>query len=214
VEGGFDYMPLIVKGFKDWRVPLLWKDGVWQNQQSHGGDGYQVEPDGAETYRFTFAYPIRKGQQQNFLVTRAGCTTGIATLREVNGRLMIESAGAGEFTLKAPVLFGPGVNTITAGSPVVAFRGQGRSVCAVPVAVTPLGRGTTVVEMDATGTCLGIKGGPVRVNFLELVDGVPYEVALDGKTTRQWAVNGTLQVKTSRDDSTLSFRRYSERMLP
>ena len=204
VEGGFDYMPLIVKGFRDWRVPLLWKDGVWQDQQDHGGDGYQVEPDGTDSYRFTFVYPIRKGQQQNFLVTRAECTTGIASLREVNGRLVIASAGRGEFTLKAPVLFAPGVNTITAGSPVSTFRGRGRAVHAAPVAVVPLGRGKATVEIDQAGTGLKITGGPARVTFLDLADGTPYEVLLDGKVTRQSAVNGTLQVKTGAPGCTLS----------
>ena len=195
VTGGFDYMPLIVEGFRGWGVPLLWVGGLWQDQQVRGGDGYQVEPDGNGGYRFLFVYPIRKDQEHHMLVTRAECTTGIARLRDVNGRPRLEAPAPGVFSLRAPVLFAPGCNTVTAGSSTIAFAGTASAVQAVPVAVS-LTNGRAEVQIAEGGMDLTVKGAPATISFRELAPGAGYLVSVDGKATRQVAVDGSLLVRT------------------
>lgn len=196
LAGGFDAMPLIVEGFRGWGVPLLWRDGVWQDQQAHGGDGYQVDADGSGGYRFTFLYPIRDGQSIPLLVTRASCTTGISRMRDENGRLALEAPAPGQFTLKAPVLFGPGRNDVDAGSPVIAFQGTATSVHQVPVAVS-VPKGKTAVEVDGSGRAITLTGSPAEVTFQELAPGAAYGVTINGQQSRQIATNGMIHVRAA-----------------
>lgn len=202
MTGGFDYMPLIVEGFSGWGVPLLWRGTVWQDPQVHGGDGYQVEPDGRGGYRFVLVYPIRKGQKHRLLVTRADCTTGIARLREVNGAVVMEAPKSGRFSLKAPVLFGPGRNAVAAGSPVVAFSGSGMAVRSVPVTVS-IAAGHATVDVDARGTEVTVQGALAAVTFVNRVRGGTYAVTVNGKTARVVAADGTVPVQTTEPESTI-----------
>ena len=179
VTGGNSCTPIIAGGFDHWAVPLLWVDGVWQNQQSHGGDGYQVNPDANGKYRFTFLVKQRQGHPCNFVVTRAQCTTGISRAVDRSGYLeLVTAAERGEFTLKAPALFGPGVNQIGA---INEFRGTAKSIRQVPLKVTPTGNATTVTvnaaneqEMD-----LVVAGG-AELEFQSLTPDTAYQLVVDG----------------------------------
>lgn len=190
LEGGFDMMPIVVEGFREWGVPLLWLGDLWQDQQQHGGDGYQVEPDGKGGYRFVFVYPIRAGQKLPFLVTRAQCSTGISRLTDANGDLVLESPAEGEFWLKAPVLFAPGTNRVDAASGLVEFTGRGRTVRAVPIAVAdlPAGGGTVEIASWAPGDVrIRPRGTPMRLTLGRLPPGAVCEVTLDERTAGQSA---------------------------
>jgi hypothetical protein len=165
IDGGYDYLPFIVEGFASWKVPLLWKDSSWQDQQVHGGDGYQVEPDGNGGYRFTFVYPGREGQTHRFLVTRAASTAGIQRVFDRNGRVVLEAGGTGRFELKAPVLFGPGTNRLAAGDPVVAFSGEAARVEQVPVTASVAEGECAVVLLPADGDSREAAGGMLEVNL-------------------------------------------------
>jgi len=194
LTGGFDLMPLIVSGFKGWGVPLLWRDGIWQDQQVRGGDGYQVERDPDGSYRFVFDYPTRDGQQQNLLVTRAECTTGIAAIHDTNGMVALRSAGEGEFHLKAPCLFAPGVNTVTGGAPVSEFRGAAREVRQVPISAT-LAAGTARVEILEYGPRtyrLRVEGGPLQISISQLGYGARYRATTNGEKRDVIAADGTV----------------------
>lgn len=131
VSGGHSALPVIVSGFRDWSVPLLWHDGWWQNQQGHGGDGWQVNADPGGGYRFVFALPFRHGMNPELTVTRATCTTGIARLVDRSGYPELQSDAVGEFTLDAPMLFAPGLNEVRPGRPH-HFAGTAQAVRAVP----------------------------------------------------------------------------------
>lgn len=150
VTGGYDLMPLIVDGFAGRGVPLLWRGTHWQDQQLWGGDGYQVDPDGHGGWRFTFVYPIRKGQSLAFTVTRVECTAGISALRDVNGRLVVQAPSVGTFRLKAPVFFAPGRNTLDPLTGLVTFEGTARSIQQVPFDPGTLGPRISVT-LDAAG---------------------------------------------------------------
>ncbi len=192
LTGGFDLMPVIVSGFKGWGVPLLWRDGIWQDQQVHGGDGYQVERDPDGGYRFVFVYPTRKGQRQNLLVTRAECATGITAIRDMNGMVVLRSAGEGEFRLKAPCLFAPGVNAVTAGSPVSEFQGTAREVRQVPISAA-LATGTARVEVLEYGPRtyrLRVEGGPLQLSIAQLDPGARYRVTVNGAKREVTAAGG------------------------
>lgn len=193
VEGGFDLLPLIVEGFSHWGVPLLWQGNLWQDQQQHGGDGYQVEPDANGGYRFVFVYPIRTGQKLSFMVTRADCTTGISRLADANGDLVLESLAEGEFRLQAPVLFAPGTNRIDAAVGLVQFSGHGRTVRAVPVSVTelPEGRGTVEIVSWSPGEVqVRTDGQTARFSVSRLPPGARCEVLLDDRAVETTADGG------------------------
>jgi|GEM_PF-2173039 len=188
LEGGFDRMPIVVEGFRDWGVPLLWLGDLWQDQQQHGGDGYQVEPDGNGGYRFVFVYPIRTGQTLPFLVTRAQCSAGISRLADANGDIVLESPAEGDFRLKAPVLFGPGANRIGLASGLVEFSGRGRRVRAVPVSVAELpdGQGTVeIVSWSPAEAHVRTGGTPMRLTFGRLPPRTACEVTLDARASTQ-----------------------------
>ncbi|MEN6343767.1 MAG: hypothetical protein ABFE16_00580 [Armatimonadia bacterium] len=202
IEGGFDYMPLIVEGFQRPGVPILWRGDLWQDQQVGGGDGYQVEGDGKGGYRFVFLYPVRRGQGLSCMVTRADCTTGISRMYDENGRLVLEAPQEGEFHLKAPVLFGPGRNVLTAGAPVLSFTGQGTRVAAVPVSVSPV-EGRAVVETNAKGDQVRVAGA-ATVTFSQLQPGGVYQVTVDGVATTQAADQGRLQVQVKGPESRIA----------
>jgi hypothetical protein len=191
LEGGFDLMPLVVEGFRHWGVPLLWQGSLWQDQQQHGGDGYQVEPDGQGGYRFVFVYPIRTGQRLPFLVTRADCSTGISRLLDRNGDLALESSAEGVFTLKAPVLFAPGTNRIRAGSDLVEFSGRGRTVRAVPVTADLAGgEGTLeIVSWSPREVQIRTDCNAMRLSFGRLPPAAPCTVTL-GESVRETAADG------------------------
>lgn len=193
LEGGFDAMPLVVEGFRGWGVPLLWREGVWQDQQAAGGDGYEVEADGQGGYRFTFVYPIRRGQTLPFVVTRAECSTGISRLTDRNGYPVLEASTPGRFHLKAPMLFGPGRNRVTPGAPVVEFEGEGGSVRGLPVSVES--PGPTEVELDATGLSATVRGGPAGLTFHELHWGGRYAVEVDGEAREVVATDGRVRIE-------------------
>jgi hypothetical protein len=196
IDGGYDYLPFIVEGFASWKVPLLWKDSSWQDQQVHGGDGYQVEPDGNGGYRFTFVYPGREGQTHRFLVTRAASTAGIQRVFDRNGRVVLEAGGTGRFELKAPVLFGPGTNRLAAGDPVVAFSGEAARVEQVPVTASVAEGECAVVLLPADGDSREVRteGAAVRLGFQDLVRKGRYELTVDGAERDVEAAGGMLEV--------------------
>ena len=206
VEGGHDYLPIIVEGFAHWGVPLLWQGGVWQDQQTHGGDGYQVEPDGTGGYRFTFVYPIRRGQKHEFVVTRADCTTGISRLRDANGHVVLQSPTKGRFSLKAPCLFAPGDNTVSAEAPYVEFSGKSETVRSVPLSAS-VGEGRALVRILSweSGRCeVSTSGGPVELTFGELTPGGRYRVTVDGNPRVLVAQGGAVRIRTPAEETSVS----------
>ena len=197
MSGGYDEMPLIVEGFKKPGVPLLWRDGVYQNQQVIGGDGYQVEPDGAGGFRFTLVYPIREGQRIPLMVTRADCTSGISRVHEVNGFLTIDAPASGAFTLKTPVLFAAGRNSATFGSPTYSFRGTASSIHQAPIRLT-LASGDAAVVINDAGNGVTTTGAASTVTFTNLTPGAVYTVTVNGAIAQMTTANdGTLSVNAN-----------------
>ncbi len=209
LRGGFGFMPVVVAGFRDWRVPLLWRDGVWQDQQVHGGDGYQVEPDGFGGYRFVFVYPTRTGQEHRLMVTRARCSEGISRVFDLNGSVVLEAPRQGEFALKAPVLFGPGRNEVAAGSGVVEFKGVASRVRQLPLGVSITeGRGTVeILRWDEAGTELRTEGAPMTLTLSGLHPNAAYAVNVNGTERRVAARGGTLRVEAPAGESRVTVRQ-------
>ena len=210
LRGGFDLMPLIVEGFEGYGVPLLWRDGVWQDQQVHGGDGYQVERDGKGGYRFVFAYATRKGQEQNLEVTRAWCTAGISRVYDHNGMLAMQAPAVGHWTVKAPCILAPGTNRCSAESPFVAFSGSAEAVRQVPVSVT-CKRGqpsaVTIARWSPDVVELSKSGGEADIVFHQLLPGGRYELTVNG-TAREAGVSGeSLAVTLPVGDGAVTLRR-------
>jgi hypothetical protein len=176
-------MPVIVEGFRHSSVPLLWKDGVWQDQQVRGGDGYQVEPDGRGGYRFVFVYPIRTGQEHNFIVTRADCSTGIARMSDSNGDVQLEAPSEGTFTLKAPALFAPGTNFVKAGEAIVAFTGRARTVRSIPMLAHAREGSVEVVILayEPGSIRLKTRGGPLELSLHDANPGESFSAQVNGQ---------------------------------
>ncbi|MBN2452605.1 MAG: hypothetical protein JXR77_19635 [Lentisphaeria bacterium] len=208
IEGGLDALPIVVKGFRHWGVPLLWQNDIWQNQQAHGGDGYQVNPDGEGTYRFVFLVPLRHGMRPNLTVTRAECSSGIATVRDRNGFPEIEARTPGEFRLKAPALFAPGTNRLTEANDIVDFTGSGASVRAVPVSAQVKGNGTVTVEECSGEGFRATVSGEMTMNLSRLERHARYEVTVDtNRETRDAGRDGLLTLTLGPGQHTVAVRK-------
>jgi len=207
LEGAFDQTPLIVEGFKGWKVPLLWWNGIWQDQQVHGGDGYQVEPDGAGGYRFIFVYPIRKGQKLDLLVTRAESTAGISRMFDRNGELVLESDEEGDFRLKTPRLFAPGRNVWHGERGLAEFTVRGKRVQSVPISFVSCDHGAVaeILEHTADSAKVRTENGPMALRFSGLAKGAAYVVDIDGtRSDRTSDVHGTIAVETTAATATVA----------
>ncbi len=197
LEGGQDNLPVIVEGFREPGVPILWREGLWQDYQVHGGEGYQVEPDGRGGYRFTFVVPHRFGQKQELLVTRAGCTTGISRVFDRNGRVALQVPREGRFTLKAPAPFGPGRNVLQPDSGVVTFEGTATEVRELPLSVADAQGAVTldVEAFDPAAVRLRTSGGPLTLRIGGLGTGATYRVVVAGREETRRADGGGLEIK-------------------
>ena len=195
VAGGHQTMPIVAEGFAQPSFPMLWEGDVWLDQQAHGGDGYQVDPDGKGGYRFVFAAPMRHGQTRHWRVTRARCSGGIAAVRDRNGFPELISEAGGTFALRAPILFAPGRNRLAAGSPLVAFSGEGRAVRGVPVSADADGDGEArILQWNETGAELET-AGVKRLLFSRLARSASYELRVDDLAeTRKVGNDGVLAV--------------------
>jgi len=164
VAGGYDQMPLIVEGLQAYAVPLLWRDRVWQDQQVHGGDGYQIEG-GGDGYRAIFLYSTRTGQTHDLMVTLAQHTAGIAALEDDNGRLSLRAAAAGSFRLKAPVVLGPGTVSLAKGSPVFLCTSEAERIGELPLGIEPTAAQAelTIEAWTPASRALRLNSGAARV---------------------------------------------------
>jgi hypothetical protein len=182
VQGGLDTVPVVVEGFSRASVPMLWRSGVWQDQQVHGGDGYQVDSDGDGKFRFTFVYPIRGKEKHDLVVSLMKCSMPIRALTDDNGFAAIEAEGAGDFTTQSPGVWSPGTNTVVAGSRLVKFFGHGQRVQQVPVEIK-IAKGTTDVKILSSTTDkteLTVSGDACEVRFPHRPEGTPYTLSVDG----------------------------------
>ena len=194
-KGGHGEMPLIAEGFSGYGTPILWRNDVWQNQQVNGGDGYQVEPDGSGGYRFVFVTPYREDQTHRFVVSRIDAPSGVRALRDRNGRLEIELNSVGASALRSPAMFGPGQNSVSAGAPLIAFRGQSASVRELPLRAE-VAQGTTRINVrDWSPQQMALQtDGAAILTIGELQNGGRYRVTINGKTSDQIAVSRQLRL--------------------
>ena len=208
VEGGHQTTPIIAEGFSHWSFPMLWEGSVWLDQQAHGGDGYQVNPDGKGGYRFIFAAPMRHGQTRHWRITRAHCTGDIDQVSDRNGFPELVSTKGGTFTLKAPILFAPGTNRLQAGSPLIAFAGEGKTVRGVPISAEAKGEGQVqILRYDETGAEVATTGIK-RLSFARLARFATYELMIDGAArTHRVGNNGTLATDLEPGTHRVQFRR-------
>ncbi len=194
--GGQGAMPLIVEGFRGYGTPLLWRNGVWQDQQVHGGDGYQVEPDEKGGYRFVFVSPHREGQTHQFVVSRINAPAGVKALRDRNGRLEIELNSSGPLTLRSPAIFGPGQNTVSADSPLIGFRGQDVRVTQLPLEAKVATGTRRITVSQWTSQLIKLQtDGAATLTVGGLTDSRRYTVTIDGKPGEVVANDGRLIVE-------------------
>ena len=160
VTGGLNMLPLVVEGFSAHAVPLLWKDGLWQDQQQHGGDGYQVDaaPDG--TFRFTFNYPIRGTEEHDLAVSLVRSDAAVSDVRDRNGLPVVTAVAETDFRLTSPAMFAPGRNEVARGG-LTTFSGRAQEIAAVPLAFTPGAESAVVASAawDPDQIALTIDGG-------------------------------------------------------
>lgn len=212
LSGGFDYVPLIVQGFGQWKTPLLWEGTTWINQQLNGGDGYQVQLHGEGGYQFTFVFPTRRDQTHSFHVTLAECSTGISAMYDDNGDVVLESSRVGEFSLKAPLLFTPGTNTITKGTPIHSFSGKARRIRSARVTCAPNSNvfRVDIVKYTDADVVVKVESGAGRLNFHRLPARTLYRVTAD---ERSWdeatSPGGDLSVSVS-NPGTVRLKRLSD----
>ncbi len=195
LEGGHGDLPLLVEGLTAWKAPMLWTNGIWQDHQVHGGDGYQMQPDGKGGYRATFMAPHRDGQSYEFLVGLATCTGDIARIADRNGRPELIAARPGKWQLKSPAIFGPGTNHVDAKLPYIAFTGEGTSIHDLPLLVAaPQGPVDVTVETWQPERIALRVSGPAELTVSDLRSGGRYQVKIGDKTETRVAAGGVVKV--------------------
>ncbi len=200
LKGGHGDLPLIVDGLKGWKLPLLWLGGVWQDHQVHGGDGYQVQPDGAGGYRVIFTLPHREGQTHDIVVTRAECSEEIVAARDRNGYLELEARKIGEWRLKAPAMFAPGVHRLAPDAPTRTFTGRAKLLRQVPLNIEGLTAPTDVhVETWTPGRIRIRVSGTARLTVGGLRPDGRYRLTAGGRSRLARAENGSLSVTMDRE---------------
>jgi len=192
VTGGLNMLPLVVEGFSKRAVPLLWKDGLWQDQQQEGGDGYQVDtsPDG--TFRFTFNYPIRGTEEHDLVVSQLRSDAAVSSLRERNGLPVVTAVAETDFRLDSPALFAPGRNEVANGR-LISFAGRAKEIAAIPLAVTPSGGSATVdcAVWNPQKIVLTVEGG-ARLEIGQRIRGRSYRVTFGAKEQTLHAESDTI----------------------
>ncbi len=189
VTGGLDTLPLVAEGFSARGVPLLWKGALWQDQQLHGGDGYQVDRDPADgTYRFTFVFPIRRTEAHDFTVSLLKVSGAeVASLRDDTGLPIAQFTAKCYYTITAPVFFQGGINHVTAGSDLVRASGRAAELRAVPVSFVPA-TGNALVRIAAATEArveLTIEGAAGRLSIGHRVPGRRYEIIRGGRPDKE-----------------------------
>lgn len=184
VKGGLNMLPLIVEGFSTRAVPLLWKDGLWQDQQHHGGDGYQVDRAADGTFRFTFNYPIRGTEEHDLAVSLVRTGAPVVTLRDRNGLPVISATEETDFQLSSPALFAPGHNVVPRAG-LIGFTGRAKEIAAVSLRFAP-GDTDAVVQIESWNTDrIGLTvDGRGRLEIGHRVPGRAYrvEIGTDAQT--------------------------------
>ena len=165
ISGGADRMPVIIEGFSAARVPLLWSDGLWQDEQLQGGDYYQIEPGDSGKSRIIFSRRLRDGQTHNLQITAVSSQSGIARLSSEQGRLVTESAGTGTISLEAPVVFGPAENRFDARRLLFKIDSSQKVLREIPakvssphVNVTACDSSGVTMSVDAPATIVAQRG--------------------------------------------------------
>lgn len=192
VTGGLNMIPLIVGGFSARATPMLWKDGLWQDQQHHGGDGYQVDAEDGGTFRFTFNYPIRGTEEHDLVVSLLRTSVPLLRLRDRNGLPVAKAAATTDFAITSPALFAPGRN-VAAGPGLFAFSGRAEEIAAVPVSFTPAtdGAAVTCEAWNTDDVNLHLTGGGELV-VGHRVPGAEYVVTLGREVKSLRAGDDTL----------------------
>lgn len=196
VTGGLDTLPVVAEGFSAPGVALLWKGGLWQNPQQHGGDGYQVDRDPHDgTHRFTFVYPIRGTEEHAFTVSllKVSAPAAVARLADDNGLPVASFTAEADFTFAAPGLFSPGENRLAPGSDLVRVSGRARELRAVPLRFTARGPGEAVLRIaSATERLVDLShtGAGGRLLVAHRVPGRRYLVEREGEVAAPTVANG------------------------
>jgi hypothetical protein len=200
ITGGLNTIPVVVGGFTAPGVPLLWRDGLWQDQQHHGGDGYQVDAEAGGSFRFTFNYPIRGTEEHDLVVSLLRTGAPLTSLRDRNGLPVASAEAPTDFAITSPVLFSPGRN-VAAGPGLFAFTGRAAEIAAVPVHFAP-------ATQDATVTCEAWSPNDVKLRVTgggqlvvgHRVPGAEYSVTIGGETRTLQADNDAISLNIPAGD--------------
>ena len=183
VTGGLNRIPIVVTGVSDRTLPMLWRDRQWQDQQQHGGDGWQADCDDAG-YRFTFVYPIRGDEKHDlaFSLLRSGLP--IESIRDDNGHPVVTAGDVTEFSTTSPATWFPGRNTWTAGAKVATFSGRAKVVRAVPVWLRPRAGAASldVLEWSVDGLkATAETRSPTELVVTQLAESTEHQVSVSGR---------------------------------
>jgi hypothetical protein len=192
VTGGLNMLPLVVEGFTGRAVPLLWKDGLWQDQQQHGGDGYQVDASADGTFRFTFNYAIRGTEEHDLAVSLLRAGAPVTSLRDRNGLPVVTATAETDFRLASPALFAPGRNELAPGR-LTIFSGRAKEIAAVPVSFIPRDQSAVVecAAWDPERIAMTIEGSG-RLEVGHRIRGRHYRVRIGTEEQRLTADSDTM----------------------
>ncbi len=185
VAGGLNTIPIIAEGFSRPAVPLLWRGDLWQDQQIHGGDGYQVDRNPADgTYRFTFVIPIRGTEEHDLTVSLLAVNGAeVLSLRDDNGLPVASFSGEADYLVKSPQIFMPGENIIPPNNGLILSSGRASEIRAVPIRFEPENDTTRlrVISFSPALTELEINGSGGNLTVGHRVPGHTYSVSQNGK---------------------------------
>ncbi|MBD3177027.1 MAG: hypothetical protein GF320_17775 [Armatimonadia bacterium] len=211
-SGGHDAIALVVTGFAEPGVPLLWKGGSYLDSHVSGGDWYTAfeDPDGSHGY--ILAPEVRTTRHggkwgtmtHDFVITQLRSEWGVSDVRLENAEVVIEAPAPGRIELDSPRIWMPGTTT-------VGGRGIRRTVAetdrmrTVPLSVQvgDLPADVTVEAWDAASRRVRVTAGtPTMLTFHHLPRARELPVAIedaDGEMLTDAAGNLTVEVPAGED---------------
>lgn len=184
--GGENALPLIVRGFSDYKAPLLFEfGGQWNflDQQVRGNDWYQSfrDPDGS--YGAVFIVKTRSGQKHRYFAGQATGDAQVTGITQVNGEVRVTAARRGRLRIVSPRAFRGFTHRVTAGSEVVVAEGEARQAVSLPVWLhVARGEGRfTFSEFSPRGAAATVEiAGPATLVLRGLEPDAAYRLTVTG----------------------------------
>lgn len=206
-SGGHDRIALVATGFQAPKLPMLWEGSTYIDQQARGGDGYQAFANADGTYGFVFAPRTRTTRHASkwqttihrYLVTQALSEADIASVKTLNGEVVLAIEGKGKTMIDSPRIWCPATNALMKSRSVHQATSSAGHIATVPVRLAgDWAEATVAVEAyDHKRIRMSVSADAEAVVQADgMAAGRSYEVSIgDGKLELMASAGGRLDVR-------------------